>query len=327
MKIKPFVSFVVLLRNPGESIADWLSELDHYLAQTFESYEVILVDNASTDGTPERIKQMRELDLEHYTLVTLAWKHGIDLAALSGVELAIGDFVYEIEQHIMDFDLALLEQLFQESAAGIDVVAASPNTKPKWSSRLFYRLLNKIAYVKLDLTTEHVRLVSRRVLNAVLKIKERIRYRKVLYRYAGFPHKTLTYTPRRSDKGRGETDSAGEKINLALDVFVSFSDIGLRLSMGLSFVFLVISLALGGYSLFFYFLRQGTISGWTTVMLFLSFGFSGMFLIFILFSKYLSILLTEMLGRPQYTYRSIERLANTPNPCLAGEAGSSHLSS
>jgi len=256
MKEKKIISAVAYLYNDEETVLDFLKNLDGYLFEKFENYEIILVNDRSTDRTVEIIdKNKSALRSESVIILNLAWHHGLEPAMLAGTEMSIGDYVFEFDSTSVDYTFETLNEIYDKAANGFDIVGAYPDGPQKTTSRLFYAFLKKVSYLNLELNTENLKIVSRRALNRVLDLREKTRYRKALYRYSGFPSASVKYSPVRTP----------ERVKRSLSERVTLS-------------------------------------------LFLSCGFSGIFLVLGILGKYLTMLLTEVQNRPSYIVRSVERI-------------------
>lgn len=307
MKEKTFASAVVYIYNAESLIESFLLNLDKTLAEKFELYEIVLVNDRSNDHTTQVIKSIAVEIKGTLAILNLAWRHKRELAMLAGTDLAIGDFVYEFESVRRDYDWTLIADLYDKSVTGYDVVYAYPKGATKRKSRIFYNILNHLSHLRVDPHTESVKIISRKALNRVLLDRGKVRYRKVLYMHCGFPATSLEYT------ATGKTNSADEltllnKLALASDVFIVFSNIGTQIAMLFSAVSMLLSLAIGFYALIAYLTGNTTISGWTTTMLFLAIGFSGIFLTLTVIAKYISTILMEQRQRQLYTVESINKL-------------------
>lgn len=306
MKESAFVSLVVYVYNVENTIEAFLQRLDAFISSKFESFEIILVNDASTDNTTRAILDVKSVLKGNVVIVNMPWRHKREAAIFAGVDMSIGDFVYEIDSTVMDYPVELLFDLYRKSTEGFDIVSASPRVT-KWGARLFYALMNKISYLTFDLTIENPRIITRRAINAVSHFKERTRYRKVLYKFSGYAFSTLLY-----DKQPGchyKDESLSDKLSLAGDIIFLFSTVGLKVSAVLSLMFLSVSVLSGFYAIYMYLTLKTIVEGWTTLMLVLSFGLSGVFLVLSLISKYMTILLTEIQGRPHYTIKSVHKAA------------------
>lgn len=308
-KEKNFISIVVYMNNEEKSIENFLLSIDKIIHENFESYEFILVNDFCEDNTIKKIGEITDHIYGNIQIINLAWKHGIELAMLSGIDISIGDYVYEFDYTTIDYDIEIVLDLYKKCISGFDVVSASPKEKYKYANRMFYNYLSKISYRKMKLTTETFRIVSRRCLNRVLDFKETVVYRKALYHYSGLCTSVIYYQVQNNSTIRKNNFNLGEKFELAIDVLINFSNIGIRITSKLSFTFFIISLLAGIYTIHSYFTGKPIEPGWTTIMLFLSVSFTGMFFILTLLSKYMVILLENLQDRPKYVYKSIDRIS------------------
>lgn len=304
-KEKTFLSVVIYAYNSERNILHCLKSLHKFLDKKFESYEIILVNDASTDHTIDIVNREKAVFKGRLTVVNTAWKHGHELAMLAGTDLAIGDFIFEIESTTLSYPLSLLWDAYTKCCSGFDIVSASPKTKVHFTSQIFYKLFNRFSYQKLGIETDSFAIITRRALNAALRSKEKNRYRKILYKGSGFPNTTLYFQP------TGPIHSSrtlAEKISFASEALLSFSNIGLKFTLWLSILFFLGSALIGIYALSIYFTDKTVVLGWTTIMLFLSFSFSGIFLILTILGKYLTMILEESKGKSAYTVQSVKRL-------------------
>ncbi|WP_078543590.1 glycosyltransferase [Litchfieldia alkalitelluris] len=308
-KEKNFISAVIYVKNNESTVNDFLRKIDEVFHKNFTTYEFVIINDASEDNSVSKIKSISETINGNVTVINLPYKHGIETAMLAGVEFAIGDFVYEFDSTIIDYNLELIMELYNTTLDGNDIVAASPSNSINFSSKIFYKYLNNISRLNMSLTTETFRIVSRRALNRVLRSKEKLRYRKALYHYSGFNSKTIFYEGINTGNRRSNL-SVGEKFNLASDVLVSFSDIGTKLPLRISIIFATISLVTIIYTIYSYFTVENIQPGWTTTMMFISVSFTGLFFVLAVISKYINVLLYELQDKPRYIYKSVDRFSS-----------------
>ncbi|GLI09886.1 glycosyl transferase [Paenibacillus tyrfis] len=305
MKEQVFVSAVLYVHNEYETVRQGIIDLDLILGGMFQYYEIVVVNDASTDLTLEKIREVSKEVNGNMIVISLSRKHGIEKGMTAGLIKSMGDFVFEFETTKFDFSSDIIPNLYRTALTGFDIVVVSPSTGLPWTSKMFYKFVNKISYLELDLRTESTRVVSRRALNAMLNLKEKVRYRKALYAYTGYSKKVLTYQSLiKQHSARSGINR--ENISTAFDVIVSFSNIGLKLSHYLSIVFLLFSLFMAGYALFNYFFNKNIVEGWTTLMILISFGFTGLFFIVGMLGEYISRILIEIQNRPSYTTQSVD---------------------
>jgi len=307
MKEKNFVSLVVCVRNDENYIVDFIKKIDEFLYSNFDSFEIIIVNNCSTDNTILQIKNINKDLHSNIVVINLSWVHDIEQAMLAGSQLAIGDYVYEFDLPILDFPVHFMKDIYDKSMTGCDIVGAIPRNRVSFISKIFYKVLNKFSYLNLDLKTERFHLISRRALNKAMDLKEKFRYRKALYKYSGYLYSFVEY------EADGVSIATNKKtffqrLSLAVMILFSFSDVGLKISIFFSIFFLLISVLIGAYSLFVYFYFNFVVQGWTTTMLFLSFSFSGIFFVLVILGKYLTMIMEHLQNRPDYFVSSIDRL-------------------
>lgn len=312
MKEKTFISVIVYIDNNVSRSAESLLSIDDFLDSKFENYELIAVNDSNTESSMNDIRNIFERLHRDMMIINLPWRYGPDNSVLAGVDFAIGDFVIEIELGKMDYDPGLLYELFIESNKGFDIVSATRLKGAGWGNRIFFKIFNKISYLPFQVYDESVRLVSRRAINSILNMHERVIYRGILYKYSGFPNKTIRYEPLEGLSDIRKTNFK-DKVKIALDALVSYSNIGTNLSIFFALLFLFISITLGLYAIIIFFTLEGVIPGWTTTMLFLSASFSGVFIILGLHGRYVSSIIYEIKRRPNYIIKSIERSSGKRN--------------
>ena len=183
MKESNFISAIIYISDRSSGIKEFLISIDRFLAAHFSHYELILVNDDCRSAKVIELQDTSNTLKGEVTIVTLAWRHKIELAMLAGSELAIGDYIIEFESTDIDYPVELIFNLYKMALEGYDMVSAIPEDGQKSSSRLFYNLLDRMSYLKLDLKTESIRILSRRALNKTIDLKEKIRYRKALYRF------------------------------------------------------------------------------------------------------------------------------------------------
>jgi glycosyltransferase involved in cell wall biosynthesis len=311
VKQKTYVSMVVYVRNEEETVADMLERLSDYLRDAFELYEIVLVDDASADQTLERARQVALRNQHPMTVVELARRHGVEAGMQAGLERVVGDWIFELESSSIDFELDLLTQMYEQAARGFEIVTAAGDRGSR-RSQFFYGVVNRYADLEEPLRTVRLRLTSRRSLNTMLSMKEKVRYRKALYAFVGARQHHIVYPPLpTTDTRRVAHRLDRETTRLAFDVLLSFSGFGLRLAHRLSFTFGLVSLLAIAYAVFVYLFKENVVQGWTTATVFVSGGFAGIFLVLGIIGEYLARILIEVRGRPLYSVRAADVVVPT----------------
>ncbi|MDD7266952.1 MAG: glycosyltransferase [Lachnospiraceae bacterium] len=307
-KEKNFVSAVIYVHNAEERIGRFLRSIIEVLEQNFEQSEIICVNDASSDRSADRIKQVSdEARSVSISMVNLSGFHGLELAMNAGVHLTIGDFVFEFDHSFLDFDPAMVMEIYRRSLQGSDIVSASAKRKEKFTSILFYKVFERYSNSSFQMSTESFRILSRRAVNRISSMHKTTPYRKAVYANCGLKTDHLRYTPVAPVP---ETMARSEKkyrSKLAVDSLILFTEVGYRFAKGMTILMVLLTIFMLFYSLFIY-ASGNPVAGWTTTILFLSVAFFGLFVVLTIMVKYLQLMIDLVFKRRQYNFDSIEKL-------------------
>lgn len=314
MKEKNFISVVVYLRNGEKYLERFLDFVVKQLYDNFEKSELIFVNDASVDNSVQRVRDYMDTNKCNImtNIVNMSNYHGLESAMLAGEDLSIGDFVYEFDSMIMDYPENIFMELYRTSLLGNDVVAATPKGKTELSAKVFYSLYNhfRINNKDMELKRESFRIISRRAINRVKSLSESVPYRKVMYQNCGLNYKNVEYEPVFENRRIYANDEKTNRTDLAFDTLLMFTNFVQKVSLFLSVVFLVFTLAVGVYTVCVYFSADKPVEGWAPIMGFLAAGFSGIFILFTLLMKYMSVLIGITFNKKQYLVTSVEKITN-----------------
>lgn len=302
-KEKNFISAVVYIENLD--CFSFLKGLNQTLEQHFEHYELILVNDSEDQSVGKGLKEFAQKEDISLHLLTMSFSHGLEKAMHAGVDLAIGDFVFEFDDASLVFPWDLAFQVYEKSLEGFDIVNAVPKGRRNLLSNAFYHLYNGQNKGSYQLQNQSFRILSRRGINRVQSIHKTIPYRKAIYANCGLDLFFLEY--HWESQGKAPKNSRSEQFDLALNSFMLFTDIFYKVSLTAAVFFLASTLVVAGYTLFI-FLSAQPIEGWFTTMLFLSFAFCGVFSLLAVVIKYLSLLTNLIFQEQEYLVRSLERV-------------------
>ena len=306
-KEKNFVSSVIYIHNSGQRIDKFLQAIIDVMENNFEHSEIICVNDASEDESLALIKNLsKNAKRTSVSVVNMSYFHGLELAMNAGVDMAIGDFVFEFDNTNLDFDVDVIMQIYRHSLEGYDIVSASPDRKEKFTSRLFYRVFDRFANISYEMATESFRILSRRVINRISSMNKTVFYRKALYANCGLKTNNIKYTPKEQRLLLAEKERR-YRLDLAVDSLILFTELGYRFSMTMTILMMVMSLFVIGYTVITYFMVN-PVAGWTTTILFLSVCFFMLFGILTIIIKYLQLLVDMIFKRKHYSFESIEKL-------------------
>lgn len=304
-KEKNFISAVVYLGEEKQAVAPFLQELTGRFSARFEHYELVFVEDCSRDGTVEAVREFLRGMQEPptVTMIHMSLQQGLEMAMNAGLDMAIGDFVYEFDTMKMPYPAEYIDKVYDACLAGSDVVSASPSKNRGWMSGLFYRVFNAYSRSKYTLHTDVFRILSRRAISRVHSISPTMPYRKAAYAASGLKVETLPF--------EGEAGSMKEHLrgNRAMDSLALYTDMGYKASLGISVVMLLLMVASLVYTLVIFLGGTDPVQGWTTTMMLLTGGFFGVFVILAIVLKYLSLLVELVFKKQKYLVESVEKLA------------------
>ncbi|MFV0465972.1 MAG: glycosyltransferase family 2 protein [Lachnospiraceae bacterium] len=268
------------------------------------SFELILVDDGSTDRTFEIIQEISETD-ESVKYISFSRNFGKEAAMYAGMEVAVGDYVV-----IMDADLqdppSLLPEMFRIiKEEGYDSVATrrvSRKGEPKIRSlfaRTFYKLMNHISTTDIVDGARDYRLMTRKFVDSLLSLSEYNRFSKGLFGWVGFRTKWLEYE--NVERAAGETKWSFWKLfRYSIEGIVAFSTVPLAISSFLGVIMCFLSMIF----ILFIILRQliygGSVAGWSSMICIIMF-IGGIQLLGIgILGLYLSRTYLEVKKRPIY---------------------------
>lgn len=308
-KEKNFASAVVYIHNNEKQIETFMKTIFEVFDANFLKYEVIFVNDCSNDSTIEQIEKYT--DGTHNAVVSIlnmSYYQGLELSMNAGVDLAIGDFVFEFDNINVDYEANMIMKVYYEALKGFDIVSASSNGKKRTTSSLFYKIFNKYSNIQHALETETFRVLSRRAINRVHSISKTIPYRKAVYANCGLELKNLKYVATKNEKNY-ENSKLKSKSNrdLATSAIVLYTDIAYKFTSIMTMIMMLITIFVGIYTAII-FITGNPIAGWTTLMLFLAFGFFGLFIILSMILKYLVVILDLSFKKQKYVFESIKKI-------------------
>jgi polyisoprenyl-phosphate glycosyltransferase len=307
-KEQNFASAVVYVHNNEDDMENFIMSLYNTFDENFLKYEIIVVNDASTDNSSLIVKDcVEKLSKQNVSILNMSYHHGVEDAMNAGMDLTIGDFVFEFDNVYMDYQPKIIMDLYFTSLKGYDIVNGSVDIHPKLSSSLFYRTFNRYAKLQYPLGPESFRVLSRRAINRIHSMSKTIPYRKAIYANCGLKMKTLKYesidkklTKLASKKGQGKY--------FAIDSIIMFTDVAFRVAITLSALMILAVISIAVYAVVYYLMGEHPVEGWTTTILFLSLSFFGVFTILAILLKYMSVLINLVFKVKKYQFESIEKL-------------------
>ncbi len=300
---EPTFSVIAPIYNELENLPLLYKRVKDVMDQTSEGWELILVDDGSSDGSTDVIRQLAAED-ERVRPIIFARNFGHQIAVTAGMDYSRGQAVTIIDSDLQDPPEVILD-LIEKWREGYQIVYAvrSEREGESWfklaTASLFYKLIYKITEVKIPLNTGDFRLIDRKALEIINDMRERNRFLRGMGAWVGFKQIGVEY--KRHARHAGQTHYPLKKmIQLALNAITGFSTWPLKMLnftgiflVGLSLLLLLVYLLLAPFNNFD---LTYVVATWLT-MIFLS----GILLIGMgILGEYIGRTYDEAKGRPLY---------------------------
>ena len=219
-------SIVAPIYNELENLPELYRRVKDVMDSTSETWELVLVDDGSTDGSTEAICTLARED-KRVRPVIFARNFGHQIAITAGWDYARGAAVVIIDADLQDPPELILE-MAKKWKEGYEVVYAVRAEREGeswfklWTASLFYRIIYRITDVKIPLDTGDFRLMDRKVIDVLKQMRERHRFPRGMSAWVGFKQIGVDY--KRAARVAGETKYPFRKMfRLALNAITSFS--------------------------------------------------------------------------------------------------------
>jgi polyisoprenyl-phosphate glycosyltransferase len=232
-RVTPTLSVVVPCFNEEAGIGAFHRCLAGVMDKLGETWELIYVNDGSCDATLRLMQELHRAD-PHVAVVNLSRNFGKEVALTAGLDHTRGAAVVVIDADLQD-PPEVIPELVAAWREGNDVVYAQRRVRhgetflKRTSADLFYRVMRQLGGVRMPRDAGDFRLMSRRAVDAVLRLRERHRFMKGLFAWVGFPSKAVLYD--RAPRHAGKTSWNYWRLwNLALEGITSFSVMPLKVA-------------------------------------------------------------------------------------------------
>lgn len=307
-KEKNFISAVIYVHNAENRVQKFLKTVMEVLEEYFEHSEIICVNDGSTDSSLYEIKKASQQAVSiSVSVVNMSYFHGLEVSMNAGIDLSIGDFVFEFDNTNLDFEKEEIMKVYRRALQGYDIVSAVPDCKERFTSRIFYKVFDRFTSLSYKMHTENFRILSRRVINRIASMNKTIPYRKALYASQGLKTDAIIYKSNSRYLEKTDKQERKYRFELAVDSLILFTELGYRFSIMMTAIMMVMSAIMVVYSLVI-FATANPVAGWTTTILFLSIAFFGLFGILTIIIKYLQLVVNLIFKKKHYSFEGIEKL-------------------
>lgn len=232
-------SVVVPIFNEIDNLSELYRRMIEVMQSTGKQWELVLVDDGSTDGSTEKIRELAGSD-KRVRPVIFARNFGHQIAVSAGLDYSRGMAVVIIDADLQDPPEVILE-LADKWQEGYEVVYAVRAEREGeswfklWTASLFYRVIFRITDVNIPLDTGDFRLLDRKVVDVMNSMRERHRFLRGMAAWVGFKQIGVEY--KRAARYAGETKYPFRKMmRLALNAVTSFSYFPLQVATYFGFI-------------------------------------------------------------------------------------------
>lgn len=297
------VSVVVPAFNEEGNLAALHAEVRDTLEKTDHSWELVLVNDGSIDGTGDVIDELARLD-PRVRGIHLARNFGHQNALLAGIAEAGGDAVVTMDADLEQPPATILEML-TEWESGHQVVHGVRRDHPdtplfkKVTSRWFYKIFSFLSRIPMEPGMLDFRLLDRQVVEAVLSMPETDFFLRGITAWVGYRQTRVPYQSGIRKAGKTKYTTV-KMIGFAMRGITSFSTFPLRLATYIGIIMTLLSLGYGAYVAVRHFFWEHPQPGYASTILFIGFLMGVQFLLIGMLGEYVARIHVEVKRRPRY---------------------------
>ncbi len=303
----PTYSIVAPVFNEEETLPHFYEEVVTVMEGMAEPFELILINDGSIDESYKIMQALHARD-SRVRILDFSRNFGHQIAISAGIDYARGEAVIILDADLQD-PPQVIPSMIARWKVGAEVVYAQRTSREGetrfklLTATVFYRLIARITSVNIPRDTGDFRLLDRRVVNALVQMREQHRFMRGLSAWVGFRQEAVPY--QRHSRFAGTTKYPLSKmIRFSLDAITSFSHVPLQLATSFGFVLAAISL-LGIIVAAILRIFTGAIVGQASTLILVLF-LGGIQLIFLgIIGEYLGRIYDEVRARPLYVVREV----------------------
>lgn len=263
------LSVIAPLLNEEKNVYELYSRLRTVLEKNSSSYEIILVNDGSSDHTLQAIEKIASED-RHVKFISFSRNFGHQLAIYAGLEKCSADKIILIDGDLQD-PPETIDTLLHKMNEGYDVVYAKRTARrgesflKKITAKLFYRILNRITSINIPVDTGDFRIMKRKVAVELLRMNDHNKFLRGQIAWLGFKETFVTYE--REERKNGNTNfSYSRMFRFAFDGITGFSNFPLKFASICGILVSLLAFAFIIYILLAKLVWHETVSGWASIM-------------------------------------------------------------
>jgi polyisoprenyl-phosphate glycosyltransferase len=297
------LSVVVPVFNEQDVLPLFAERIRPVLEGLAVSYEVLAVDDGSTDATPVVLELMRR-QWPELRVIRLRRNSGHQNALTAGLHRARGEYVVSIDVDLQDPPEVIAEMLRLAENGGLDVVhgvrtdRSTDSPFKRWTAGLYYRMAGHVVGTPVPRHAGDFRLLSRTAVDALIDLPEHRPVYRLLVPWLGLPSGEVAYTRERRAAGRSKYPLT-KMVRLAVDSITGFSAVPLRIATWLGCAGIALCVVLGVVVLADH-VWGHVVPGWTSMFTAMVFLGALQLLCLGLLGEYVARVFTAVQGRPAY---------------------------
>jgi len=262
-------------------------------------YELIFVNDGSTDQSQTIIEEFF-LQNKDVKSISFSRNFGHEAAMIAGIDYATGRVIVCMDSDLQHPPEMILQMLQCYMSKGVDIInMVKTNVHKRGFSVLFYKLINKISPYQLEPNASDFFLISERIANILRNdYRERVRFLRGFIQILGFKKTSIRYEVAKRQAGESKYPLS-KLISLSIAAVTTLSRKPLKISIYMGFIFGFLGFMLAIYSIIMKIVQQ-PVSGYTTIIVFISIVSSVQFIILGIIGQYVGFLFEEQKQRPIY---------------------------
>jgi len=305
----PVFSVVVPVFNEAAGLEEFHERITRVMRGLKDPYEIVYVNDGSRDASLRVLEMLHHQD-RRTAIVNLSRNFGKEVAMTAGLDHARGQAVIIIDADLQD-PPEVIPDLVAAWRDGYDMVYAQRRAREgeTWlktaTAKAFYRTMERVGRVQLPRDTGDFRLMSRRVVDALLQLRERHRFMKGLFAWVGFPSKPVLYD--RAPRHAGETSFNYWKLwNLALEGITSFTVMPLKVATYMGLAVAAFAVLYGAQMILRTLLFGNPVPGYPSLMVVILFLGGAQMVTLGVLGEYVGRIFNEAKRRPLYLLERYE---------------------
>ncbi len=308
----PYLSIVLPVFNEEDGLSAMMKELYSVCNSLNKSYEIIFVDDSSSDRTPEILGQFTSQD-PRIKVLRFSRNFGHQAALSAGIDVAEGQFVVTMDSDLQHPPRVVLE-FIKEAEKGFDVVIGERLSNKQNSfvreaiGKTYYKFLSSVTDLEFKNVSDFV-LYKKSVIEVIKRLPEKERFLRGIVQWVGFKKKYVPYTVEARQHGKSHYSLRRLFFSFFMNGITSFSAFPLRLAFGAGILVLMVSLIFSGYVVWDHYVNPNPLNqGNTTIILLILFLGSFQMIVLGIFGEYFYKMFNEVKGRPAYIVAQTKNL-------------------